>query len=493
MIYKKIVVPNGITKFIFLLWILCSITAHAEDAVYPELNDRDGFSVMETLANMGLHDLKDEQWNIYGQATYITSHKNSFHAAYTNLNGTPNSLLTNAERSFTGTVSIYVAFKGWTGAEFYASPEMISEKPLSGLKGIGAAIQNFELQKNGSVSPLWYRARAFYRQTISLGGTTSELASAPMQLAGTVDSHRLVFTGGNFSVLDIFDKNTYAGDLRHQFFNMSFMANSAYDFAADSRGYTTGMALEYYYDDWAFRLGRFAVPKSPNTLPLDFDLLHFYGDQFEIEHKHTLYGRQGAVRLLAYRNRLPNAGNFNDAIASYQADPTKNATTCTTTSYGSDNASAPDLCWSRKVNTKVGIGINIEQSISQDIGAFFRGMYSDGKTEVYNYTTADRSMSLGAIMKGLRWNREKDSIGIGYAQSWISKSHVAFLNMGGIDGFIGDGKINYKPEQVIDLYYQCHLFDSTWVSVDYQHLINPAYNADRGPVDIFGARAHFEF
>ncbi|MEI6068307.1 MAG: carbohydrate porin [Methylococcaceae bacterium] len=120
-------------------------------------------------------------------------------------------------------------------------------------------------------------------------------------------------------------------------------------------------------------------------------------------------------------------------------------------------------------------------------------MVSDGKTEVYNYTSADQSISLGAAMKGFRWGREKDSIGLGYAQNWISKDHVAFLNMGGIDAFIGDGKMTYKPEQVADIYYQCHVVKSAWLSVDYQHLANPGYNADRGPVDIYGVRVHLEF
>jgi carbohydrate-selective porin OprB len=120
-------------------------------------------------------------------------------------------------------------------------------------------------------------------------------------------------------------------------------------------------------------------------------------------------------------------------------------------------------------------------------------MYSDGKTEVYSYTSSDRSLSFGVAMKGLRWGRGKDTLGLGYAQSWISSQHAAYLNMGGIDGFIGDGKINYKPEQVVDIYYQCHVFSSTWLTADYQHLANPAYNADRGPVDIYGARVHFEF
>ncbi len=156
------------------------------------------------------------------------------------------------------------------------------------------------------------------------------------------------------------------------------MTNAAYDFAADARGFTEGIAGEYYFDDWAFRLGRFAVPTVPNVLSMKYNLFKLYGDQAELEHKHVIKGQQGALKLLVYRNRV-NAGKFSDAIAAYQADPTKNATTCTTINYGSDNASAPDLCWARKTNTKMGIGINMEQSIAEDIGVFLEAWFPTAK------------------------------------------------------------------------------------------------------------------
>jgi len=480
-----------ISKVLLLCAVFLSTTAQAEN--YPDLND-DEFSLMGALSDHDWHDLKDERWNAYSQATYIANFKPSFPAAYTNLNGTTNSLSPFSEYGFTATFTSYIGFKMWKGGEFYAAPEMISELPLSGLKGLGGGIQNFELQKNGTEHSTWYLSRAIYRQTISLGGTSEEVKSGPMQLGGTADSRRFVFTAGTFSILDIFDRNTYSADLRRQFTNMAFLTNAAYDFAADARGYTTGLAGEFYFDDWAFRFARIAGPKEPNQLQLQYDILKYYGDQVEIEHKHVIKGQPGAIRLLAYRN-YEKSGSYSDAIAALQADPNKNATTCAsdTFSYDNGNASAPDLCWARKPNIKMGIGINMEQSLTQDIGIFFRGMYSDGKTEVYSYTAADRSISFGAAMKGLRWGRRKDTLGLGYAQSWISTQHAAFLNMGGVDGFIGDGQINYRPEQVVDIYYQWHVISSTWVTFDYQHLANPAFNADRGPVDFYNARVHFEF
>ena len=483
---------KGLTFSLLLCLIFLPATVRAKDANYPELNDEDEFSLMGALSDLGLHDMKNERWNFYSQLTYITQSTEPFRAAYTDLNGTPNSLSPHSKHSFTATSTSYFGIKAWEGGEFYASPEMISETPFSGLKGLGGDIQNFELQKNGSVSANWYVARVYYRHTLGLGGKTETVDSAPLQLAGTKDSRRLVITAGNLSILDIFDKNEYAGDLRHQFFNMGFMANSAYDFAADLHGYSWGLAGEYYWDDWTFRFGRFITPAVPNGTALDFDILNFYGDQAEIEHRHVFKGLPGAIRILGFRNR-ENMAKFTDAIAAFQVDANKNAANCTSFSYGNPNSSAPDLCWARKANIKMGVGINMEQSITKDIGLFFRGMYNDGQTEQYSYTSADRSLSAGGIIKGVRWGRPADSVGLGYAMSWISKQHAAFLNQGGIDGFIGDGRINAAAEQVLDIYYQCHVFTSTWVSVDYQHLSNPAYNADRGPVDIYGARVHVEF
>src|SRR5664280_453269 len=189
-----------ISKILLLCAVFLATIAQAEN--YPDLNDDGEFSLMGALSDLGLHNLQDERWNAYAQGTYMSSFKQAFPAAYTNLNGTPNSLLPNAERGFTATFTSYLGLKAWwTGGQFYMAPEMISERPLSGLRGIGGAIQNFELQKNGTEHSTWYIPRIYYRQTVSFGGTSTEVKSAPMQLAGTLDSRRFVFTAGGFSIL----------------------------------------------------------------------------------------------------------------------------------------------------------------------------------------------------------------------------------------------------------------------------------------------------
>jgi hypothetical protein len=480
--------------FVVAAGLLVAPLARAEVAE-PSGRADEAFDFMNLLAHHDLHNLDDEEWNAYGQITDIWSQKLGFPAKYNNFNGSNGSLSQNQELSFTETATFFLGLRLWPGAEFYAVPELIAENPLSKLKGLGGAIQNFELQKNGTTVPTPYLSRSYLRQTIELGGSSVEKTSDPMQLGRIDRRRRLVFTLGNFSVLDFFDKNSVAGDLRRSFLNMAFLTYAAYDFAADARGYGWGGIAELDYDEWAFRFGRMTPPKDPNQLPLDFRLNQVYGDQAEIEHAHRIFGRYGAVRVLGYRN-VEKMARFADAIAAFKSSGgADNAAHCAsdTFSNGSTNADAPDLCFVRRPNIKVGIGISVEQQVVDDVGVFFRGMYSDGQTEVYSYTSTDRSISFGAIARGSVWRRPTDTIGVGWSQGWISQVHAEYLGMGGVDGFIGDGKISAASEGVLEGFYSLSLGTSAWLSADYQRIWNPAYNSARGPVNIFGGRIHVEF
>jgi hypothetical protein len=462
-------------------------------AAPPAPHEGIAFDFMNLLSRFGLHDLDNERWNAYGQFTYITSFKVPFSAPYTNANGSIHSLSPDYERSFTGSFTLFFGVKLWRGGEIYFVPEVISERAFSNLTGIGGAIQNFELQKTGSETPSLYRARLYYRQTFNLGGKSIQLDSNPLQLGTVISSRRLVFTIGNFTALDIFDRNNVTGDPRQTFLNMAFMTHASWDFAADARGYTWGATAEFYWDDWAARIGRGQPPQNPNTLPIDFRFWKFYSDTYELEHDHVIRGFAGAVRLLGYHNHT-DTGRFADAIAAFQADPSKNAASCTGFNYGSGNFNAPDLCWVRRPNDKWGIGINIEQFVAKDIGIFIRAMYSDGASEVDAFNAADRDLSFGAVGKGTLWRRPFDLAGVGAGVSWISDDHSRYLAMGGIDGFVGDGKLRQAPEAVVDVFYSVNLLKAIWLTGDYQLLINPGYNADRaGPVSILGARVHVEF
>jgi hypothetical protein len=437
-------------------------------------------------------DAVDERWNAFGQATYIANKHDAFRAAYTNLNGSPNSLSPERERSWSATATAYLGVRPWRGGELFFVPEMIAQVAFSDLHGLGGSVQNGELEKTGFSHPIFYRSRLFLRQTWNLGGESMRVESGPTQLARSVESRRFVFTAGNLAIIDIFDRNAFAGDIRQQFLSMNFATYAAYDFAADARGYSWGLAGEYYHDEWVLRAGRFLVPRLPNQLQLDHQFMKYYGDQVEIERGHRWYGRPGKVQVLAYRN-VALMGRWNDAIDALRADPSKTAANCTETNYGSDNAAAPDLCYVRGRHVKVGIGASLEQSITDDIGVNLRAMKSDGRSEVDAFESADSSLALAALVKGTRWKRAQDSVGIGFAQNWISSAHANFLGMGGVDAFIGDGRIRNRPERAFELFYNLGLTKFFWLTLDYQRVENPAYNADRGPVTIYGFRLHAEF
>jgi high affinity Mn2+ porin len=458
----------------------------------PAPRSENEFSFMQLLADKGLHNIEDESWNVYGQFTYISSWKPSFFAPYTNLNGSINSLLPIEERSFTGTATLYLGVRLWHGAEGYFVPELISEIPFSQLRGLGGAIQNFELQKTGGSIPQIYRSRLFVKQTIELGGQPIVEDSGPLQLGTHYDSRRLVFAVGNFSILDFFDTNAFDVDPRQGFLGLGFMTYAAWDFASDARGYSYGGVAEFHWDDWAARVGRITPPKEPNQLPVDFRLFQYYGDQIEVEHKHKIRGQEGMLRLLAFRNH-EFIGRFSDAIAAFESDPSKNATTCTGFNYGSQNSGAPDLCWARKPNVKMGVGAFAEQYIGHDIGVFSRGMYADGKTEVDAYTSTDRSFIAGLLAKGSSWSRPKDVVGVGLNTGWISNVHAKYLGMGGIDGFVGDGAITAAVERSVEVFYGANFHKNYWLTGDYQHITNPGFNEARGPVNVFTVRIHGEF
>lgn len=466
--------------------------ALAQYPMPPAPHADDGFDVMRELARHGLHDIDDERWNLYSQFSYITSYHPAIPAAYTNTNGSVNSLWGQPERGYTATFTFFGALRLWHGGEVYVVPELIAERAFSMLRGLGGSTENFELQKTGSEAPTLYRSRAYFRQTFDLGGQPFQNTSDPMQLGGTTTSRRLLIQAGNYSVIDVFDRNTLVGDLRQSFFNEAFMTHGSFDFPADSRGYTWGADAEVYWDDWVVRLGHFVPPKYPNDYGVNLSFWQVYGDELEIEHDHTLWGLPGAVRLQGYRN-YDLMGSFADAIAAFRNNPAQNAAACGTYNFGSGNWTAPDLCWVRKRQPKLGVGINFEQTIAKGIGIFGRAMWSDGKAEVDAFDSADRDASIGATATGALWRRPLDRAGIGFETTWISASHARYLEMGGIDDFIGDGRLRAAPEELFESFYSVNFFRALWLAADYQIVFNPAYNADRGPENVIGGRVHAEF
>lgn len=412
-----------------------------------------------------------EDWGIKFQSTYVAQSKRAFAAAYSG----PNSLIPQKEFSYSFTATAALGFRPWSGTEIYLNPELSQGVPLSGLTGLGG-FPNGELARTSGPSLNLYRARTFIRQTWGVAGESEKVESDFNQLAGSARKQRLVLTLGTISIQDIFDDNAYSHDPRTQFLNWALITHGAYDFAADARGYTTGAALEYFHDDWAVRFGRFAQPKEPNQQALDERLLKNYGDQLELERAHTLLEQPGKLRLLAFRN-VAKMSRYADAL-----------------SLATRTRSTPELNAVRTgQRVKYGVGVNIEQAITADIGVFARAMWADGNTETYAYTEVDRSLSLGTLVKGTAWGRARDTFGFALAVDGLSAPHRRYLERGGLGFFIGDGTLNYRPETLIEAFYSVNVFKGAWLSADAQYIRNPAYNADRGPVKIGTFRLHAEF
>jgi high affinity Mn2+ porin len=371
-------------------------------------------------------------------------------------------------------VTLYAGLRPWSGAEFWINPEVDQGFGLSNTFGV-AGYPSGEAYKIGKVHPYALVQRTFLRQTIDLGGELEQLEPDLNQLAGTRAANQLVFTVGKFSVVDVFDTNRYAHDPRNDFLNWSIIDQGAFDYAANSWGYTYGGAAEWYQHWWAARLGVFELSRVPNTE----NLSHGIGQgQFvaELDERHRLRDRPGKLKFL-YWLTWGKLGAYLDAIA-----------------LGAANGETPSTADVRRYHTKDGVGLNFEQQLTEDLGAFARLSASQGKIEEVDFTDINQSLSAGVSLAGSGWGRPDDTVGAAGAVNRISHEGKLYFAAGGLGGIIGDGRLpNAGPEQIIEAYYSCALARFARFTADYQFINNPAYNRDRGPVSIFGLRLHVQY
>lgn len=419
----------------------------------------------------------------FNQARYQSTWNTQRHPAFAAAGSGMNSLGPGADRMFTFSLTGHWGHRFESGAELYLNAEMAAGDPFArNLVGLGS-FTNGEITRAAGTTPKPYLQRLFWRQTWNQGGEREWLASDFNQMARQVDKNRFVLTAGNFSTLDVFDDNTYAKDPRTQFMNWSHWTYSAFDYAADARGFGWGVAAEWYRNDWVFRLARMTGPQRPNELPVDRDLLRHYGDQFEVEHAHELNGQPGKARVLVWRNRAVTA-SFNDATAWLQAHPP-----------ATDEDRQAFFKVRNGEKTKYGLGLNLEQALSPDVGLFLRTMKADGRTETWAFTEVDASLSVGTLVNGRPWGRAQDHFGLALMENRLSNDRRKFLEAGGISYFIGDGPghFSYRPERGHEAFYSVGLGKHLWVTGDWQRIRNPAYNALRGPVNVYALRLHAEF
>lgn len=406
---------------------------------------------------------------VHGQATLVVQGVGGFTDPYRGANS-----LSPKQVRETVDVTLYVGVRPWAGGELWANPEIDQGFGLSNTLGV-AGFPSAEAYKVGKDAPYLRLQRAFFRQTIALGGERSAVAPAMNTLGGTQTANRLVLTAGKFGVGDVFDTNRYAHDPRGDFLNWSAVDAGSFDYAADAWGYATGVAAEWYQGAWTWRAGLFNLSKVPNGEVLERDFRQYQVDM-EVEHRHMLGGQPGAIRLTAFRNR-GQFGRFDDALA-----------------LGAAQGQPADTAPVRRRTTRMGADVNVEQAVTSTLGVFARAGYADGAIEPYDFTDIDRTAQLGLSLGGAGWGRANDRIGLVGIVNGISNAHQRFLDAGGLGVLVGDGKLPHPgSEAIAEAYYDWQPRKGFDVTLDYQFIANPGYNRDRGPANVLALRLHGGF
>jgi high affinity Mn2+ porin len=413
--------------------------------------------------------LSTDHWNIHGQITAVEQGYPAFRSPYQGANSVSGA----SQAQDTVSATAFIGFRPWDGTDVYFNPEIMQGEGLSGTVGFGA-IPNTEAQKATFPLPRFDVARLYVQQTFGFGGEQETIPDGPNQIAGKEDISRLTLIAGRFAVTDFFDNNAYANDGRTQFFNWQLFCCGSYDWTMDQPSYTWGAMAEFNQKFWAFRAGYFLEPTVSNGD--DFDMRFPHGQYVsELELRYSLFSEPGKLRLMDWFS-LANMGSYAAALA----EP------ITTPNY-------PDITLTRTTRTNYGFAANLEQAITHDLGAFARASWQPGLVEIMGWTDCDESASAGLSLKGTSWGRPDDTIGVAGVIDGLSKEARAYFAAGGLGITIGDGALNYRPETVFETYYSYNLNKWASVTLDYQFVDNPAYNADRGPVHIFAGRFHAQF
>jgi high affinity Mn2+ porin len=409
-------------------------------------------------------------WNVHGQLTFVEQGYPAFRSPYQGAN----SLTGASQIQNTTSATAFVGYRPWDGTEIYINPELMQGFGLNSTLGV-AGFPNGEAQKSNFPMPRIDIARVFVRQTFGLGGEQETVEDGPNQLAGKQDISRITITAGRFAVLDIFEGNTYSHDPRVDFLNWNMYCCGSYDVTMDKIGYTWGASAELNQKSWAFRAGYFLVPVVSNVNRYDTHILERGEYLGELELRYSLFSQPGKLRLMGWAN-IANMGSYAEALAM----------PVTTLNY-------PDITQTRQVRTNYGFVANMEQAITNELGIFSRASWSPGNVEIIGWTDCDASLSFGAVLKGNAWGRPDDKIGVAGVVEGLSPIARAYFAAGGLGILIGDGQLNYRPEQILEAYYAYSLNKWATLTFDYQFIDNPGYNADRGPVSVFSGRLHAQF
>ena len=411
----------------------------------------------------------EERFALHGQFTYVEQDTDSFRSPYAG----PNSLSPNQGRETTD-LTLYAGARLWSGAEIWINPEIDQGFGLDNTLGL-AGFPSGEAYKVGKNQPYLRLQRLFVRETLDLDGDREAIEAGANRLAGYHSANRWVITVGKFSVADIFDANQYAHDPRDDFLNWAAIDTGTFDYAADAWGYTVGAAAEWYQGAWTTRMGLFDLSNVPNSVHLEPGAHEFQID-LELEKRHEIFGHTGKLLVTVFNSR-GRMGLLDEAVQIAQA-----------------SGNPVDIAAVRRLRNRLGADLSLEQQIVEDLGMFARVGKAAGNVETYEFSDIDRTLAAGLSLKGSRWGRNGDTVGVAGIVNHIAAAREEFLNAGGLGILVGDGQLPHAgPEQILETYYNLAVVPHAHLSLDYQFVKDPAYNRDRGPVSIFAVRFHAQF
>jgi high affinity Mn2+ porin len=405
-------------------------------------------------------------FNMHFQTTYIYQYKPGFKSEYEGAN----SLHAATEHQNSLTMTFYAGLRMAKNTSIYINPEIAAGSGLSGALGM-AGSTNGETFRVGNPAPALYLARGYLVHTMPIGNEIEYENDDANALGQFQPLNYFRFYIGKYSLGDIFDNNSYGNSPRTQFFNWALMNNGAWDYAANVRGYTNAASIDFKLNNNQFKASIAALPNTANGASLNMDIKKANAINFEYKRSLEINKRKGVLGVLIYRN-LAGMGNYNKAIES------------------KDSFLFNSRMAGRK---KIGFGINYMQEITNNIGFFARLGWNDGKNETWAFTEIDRTASAGLNLNGKIWKREADELGLAWVINGISKEHSNYLAQGGRGFMLGDGKLNYGNEMIAEFYYNMRPEKQpVWLTADYQYVVNPGYNKDRGPLSVFSLRLHVE-
>jgi high affinity Mn2+ porin len=440
----------------------------AEDNPQQNLASDDGKFDPKIPLERKEEEAQQQNWAIHFDAIEILQGQPGFHAASS---GT-NSLHPGDNFRQTSEIDLFLNVRLWPGGELYFNPEYYQGFGLGITHGL-AQFPNSMAYKAGKYRGDFNIPHLFLRQTIGFGGEQEQLEADELQLAEKVDISRLTLQVGRMAVTDIFDNNAFAHNPRVDFLNWAAVDAIAFDYPADALGYEEGFTLELNQKAWAVRYGWFTIPARANQNGTDGHYLKAWDQILELEGRYTLFGLPGKVRLLGYLERA-HSGSYRAVL---------------------DNPNLGlDITQTRRYRLTEGFVINFEQQITQDLGGFLRLAFRNPSYESWQFSDASRSLEVGLSLKGRCWNRPNDTVGLAEMLAGIGHAQRDFFDAGGLGILVGDGKLtHYGLENVVEAYYNFELHKGINLTLDYQFAVNPAFNQDRGPINILAARLDLKF